>query len=102
MYVDFTDFNKACPKDNFPLPRIDSLVDSTLGHTLLNLWMLSLGTTKFGWRKKTRKNVIRDRQRDILLQGHAVWVEECRGHLSEIGRPGVRSVNREECESLRG
>ncbi|XP_020421432.1 uncharacterized protein LOC109949728 [Prunus persica] len=27
--VDYTDLNKACPKDNFPLPRIDQLVDST-------------------------------------------------------------------------
>ena len=23
VYVDFTDLNKACPKDPFPLPRID-------------------------------------------------------------------------------
>ena len=23
MYVDFTDLNKACPKDSYPLPRID-------------------------------------------------------------------------------
>ena len=30
--VDFTDLNKACPKDPFPLPRIDQLVDSALGH----------------------------------------------------------------------
>jgi hypothetical protein len=29
MCVDFTDLNKACPKDDFPLPRIDQLVDST-------------------------------------------------------------------------
>ena len=35
MCVDFTDLNKACPKDNFPLPRIDQLVDSTAGHKLL-------------------------------------------------------------------
>ena len=27
--VDFTDLNKACPKDPFPLPRIDRLVDAT-------------------------------------------------------------------------
>ena len=33
--MDFTDLNKACPKDNFPLPRIDQLVDSTAGHKLL-------------------------------------------------------------------
>uniref|UniRef100_A0A2N9IPM7 Reverse transcriptase domain-containing protein n=1 Tax=Fagus sylvatica TaxID=28930 RepID=A0A2N9IPM7_FAGSY len=33
--VDFTDLNKAYPKDSFPLPRIDQLVDSTAGHKLL-------------------------------------------------------------------
>ena len=35
MCVDFTDLNNACPKDSFPLPRIDQLVDSTAGHKLL-------------------------------------------------------------------
>ena len=33
--MDFTDLNKACPKDSFPLPRIDQLVDSTAEHGLL-------------------------------------------------------------------
>jgi hypothetical protein len=36
MCVDFTDLNKACPKDSFPLPLIDLLVDSTAGHELLS------------------------------------------------------------------
>ena len=35
MCVDFTDLNKAYPKDSFPLPRIDQLVDSIAGHKLL-------------------------------------------------------------------
>ena len=35
MCVDFTDLNQACPKDSFPLPRIDQLVDSTDRHKLL-------------------------------------------------------------------
>jgi hypothetical protein len=26
MCIDFTSLNKACPKDNFPLPRIDKIV----------------------------------------------------------------------------
>ena len=29
MCVDFRDLNKACPKDDFPLPRIDVIVDNT-------------------------------------------------------------------------
>jgi hypothetical protein len=33
--VDFTDLNRACPKDPFPLPRIDQIVDSTAGCDLL-------------------------------------------------------------------
>ena len=32
MCVDFTDLNKACPKDPFPIPRIDQLVDAMVGH----------------------------------------------------------------------
>ena len=35
MCVDFTDLNKAYPKDSFPLPRINQLVDSTARHNLL-------------------------------------------------------------------
>ena len=36
MCVDFTNLNKAYPKDSYPLPRIDQLVDSTVGHKLLS------------------------------------------------------------------
>ena len=35
MCVDFTDLNQTYPKDSFPLPRIDQLVDSTTRHKLL-------------------------------------------------------------------
>ena len=30
--VDFTDLNKVCPKDPFPMPRINQLVDTTVSH----------------------------------------------------------------------
>nr|AAK71558.1 putative gag-pol protein precursor [Oryza sativa Japonica Group] len=35
MCIDYTDLNKACPKDPFPLPCIDQIVDSTAGCDLL-------------------------------------------------------------------
>ena len=35
MCVDYIDLNKYCPKDLFPLPRIDQVVDSTAGCVLL-------------------------------------------------------------------
>jgi len=36
MCVDFTDLNKACPKDSYPLPNIDTLVDSASGCKMLS------------------------------------------------------------------
>jgi len=30
--VDFTNLNQACPKDPFPMLKIDQLVDATYGH----------------------------------------------------------------------
>jgi hypothetical protein len=37
MCIDFTDLNKACPKNEFPLPRIDSLVDAAASSELMSL-----------------------------------------------------------------
>jgi hypothetical protein len=36
MCIDYTSLNKACPKDLYPLPRIDQIVDSTSGCDLLS------------------------------------------------------------------
>ena len=36
MCVDFTNLNRACPKDSYPLPWIDIMVDSTVRHELLS------------------------------------------------------------------
>ena len=36
LCIDFTDVNRACLKDSFPLPRIDLIVDATAGHELLS------------------------------------------------------------------
>ena len=33
--VDYTDLNKACPKDSFPLPHIDAMVNATAGYVML-------------------------------------------------------------------
>ena len=48
MCVDFTDLNKACPKDSSPLPHIDQLVDFTAGHKLLSFMDASSDTIRYG------------------------------------------------------
>ena len=34
--IDFHDLNKSSPKDDFPLPHIDMLIDSTVRHSMLS------------------------------------------------------------------
>ena len=36
MCVDYTDLNDACPKDSYPLPRIDQIVNASAGHGMLS------------------------------------------------------------------
>ncbi|XP_012848582.1 PREDICTED: uncharacterized protein LOC105968491 [Erythranthe guttata] len=43
MCIDFRDLNQACPKDHYPLPRIDQLVDSTAGCAMLSMMGASQG-----------------------------------------------------------
>lgn len=43
MYINFTNLKKAYPNDSFPLQQIDDLINSTLGHELLNFMDAFLG-----------------------------------------------------------
>ena len=36
MCVDYTDLNRVIPKDAYPLPNIDKLVDNSSGYKLLS------------------------------------------------------------------
>ncbi|PKA58544.1 RNA-directed DNA polymerase like [Apostasia shenzhenica] len=36
MCVDFRSLNRACPKDTYPLPRINTIVDRTVGYEIMS------------------------------------------------------------------
>ena len=38
MCIDFMNLNKTCPKDEHPLPRIDTLVDAAAGSEMLSMF----------------------------------------------------------------
>ncbi|KAL0420830.1 UNVERIFIED_CONTAM: hypothetical protein Slati_3105900 [Sesamum latifolium] len=57
MCIDFRDLNKACPKDFYPLPRIDQLVDSTSGCELLSMMVASQGYHQIMLAPEDRKRV---------------------------------------------
>lgn len=44
--IDFQDINKACPKDNFPLPNIDMIVDMTTRYEIYSLMNAFFGYNK--------------------------------------------------------
>jgi hypothetical protein len=52
MCIDFTDLNKACPKDELPLPKIDSLVDAATTSELMSLLDCYSGYHQIWMRKK--------------------------------------------------
>jgi hypothetical protein len=53
--VDFTDLNKVCPKDPFPLPKIDQLVDSTAGHERMSFLDAFQGYHKIALRREDQE-----------------------------------------------
>jgi ribonuclease HI len=53
--VDFTDLNKACPKDPFSLPKIDQLVDSTAGHERMSFLDAFQGYHQIALRKEDQE-----------------------------------------------
>ncbi|KAL0448709.1 UNVERIFIED_CONTAM: hypothetical protein Slati_1427300 [Sesamum latifolium] len=57
MCIDFRDLHKACPKDFYPLPRIDQLVDSTSGCKLLSMMDASQGYHQIMLAPEDRKKV---------------------------------------------
>ncbi|KAL0438965.1 UNVERIFIED_CONTAM: hypothetical protein Slati_2379500 [Sesamum latifolium] len=57
MCIDFRDLNKAYPKDFYPLPRIDQLVDSTSGCKLLSMMDASQGYHQIMLAPEDRKRV---------------------------------------------
>ncbi|KAL0458773.1 UNVERIFIED_CONTAM: Pro-Pol polyprotein [Sesamum latifolium] len=55
--IDFRDLNKACPKDFYPLPRIDQLVDFTSGCELISMMDASQGYHQIMLAPEDRKKV---------------------------------------------
>uniref|UniRef100_A0A2N9FYU7 Reverse transcriptase domain-containing protein n=1 Tax=Fagus sylvatica TaxID=28930 RepID=A0A2N9FYU7_FAGSY len=88
--VDFTDLNKACPKDSYPLPRIDQLVDSTAGHKLLSFMDAFSGYNQIQMTEGDQEKTAFITSRGLLLlQGNALRPQKYWSHLLEIGKQDV-------------
>jgi hypothetical protein len=56
MCIDYTNLNKACPKDPYPLPRIDQIVDSTSGCDLVSFLDAYSGFHQIQMSRQDRKH----------------------------------------------
>jgi hypothetical protein len=55
--VDYTSLNKHCPKDPFPLPRIDQVIDSTAGCARLSFLDAYSGYNQIKLKKEDKENI---------------------------------------------
>ena len=65
VYIDYIDSNKACPKDSFPLPIIEQMVDATASHELLSFIDVYSGYNQIKMHRK--------REKDYLHYRHAIY-----------------------------
>jgi hypothetical protein len=56
MCIDYTSLNKTCPKDPYPLPRIDQIMDSTSGCDLLSFLDAYSGFHQIQMSREDRKH----------------------------------------------
>ena len=88
MCVDFTDLNKTCPKDSFPLPRIDQLVDSTTGHKLLTFMDAFSGYNQIKMAKE-------DQEKTAFIMSQGLYCYKVMPFgLKNIGETYQRLVNK--------
>jgi hypothetical protein len=92
MCVDYTDVNKHCPKDPFRLPRIDQVVDSTAGYSMLSFLDCYTGYHQISLAKEDEKKSIHHPVRSLLLYLHAIWPQKrwsdlLEGYSDMLSRP---------------
>ena len=94
MCIDFTDLNKACPKDDFPLPRIDKTIDAAAGSELLSLLDCFSGYHQIYMKKEDEeKNKFHNTVWSVLLRKDARGSEKRRSQLLPYDKPSFRTTD---------
>ena len=100
--MDFTNLNKACPKDSYPLPRVDVLVDSTAKHQLLSFMDAFSGYNQIRMHEDDQeKTSFVTSQGLFCYKVMPFGLKKCGRDVLEAYEQDVRIANREKCLSLR-
>jgi hypothetical protein len=73
--VDYTALNKHCPKDPFPLPRIDQIIDSTAGCARLSFLDAYTCYNQIKLKVEDKENSVHYTIWSLLLPGYVVWLK---------------------------
>ena len=92
MCVDYTNLNKVCPNDSYPLPIIDQLVDGAIGHKILSFLDAYFGYKQISMHLRDKLK----RRCKLLLRGNVVWLEDSYSDLSEAHGQGFQRNDRPE------
>ena len=98
--MDYTDLNEACPKDSFPLSRINQIIDVSAGHGMLSFLDAFSGYHQIPMHPPEQKNNIHHSARVVLLQCDVVWLKECRGNVSKVSDQDVQAATRKNHRGL--
>jgi hypothetical protein len=84
MCIDYTNLNKACPKDEYPLPRLCQIVDSTMSYELLSFLDAYSGYHQISLTiDEEQKNSIYHSIWNLLLHTDGNRTQERGSHISE-------------------
>jgi hypothetical protein len=81
MCIDYTSLNKACPKDPFPLPRIDQIMDFTPGCDLLCFLDAYSGFHQILMSREDEENTTFITVDGLFCCLYALWSQKCSSYL---------------------
>ena len=102
MCVEFTELNKACPKNDYPFSKIDRLVDSTAGHALLNFMDANASYHQILLAEEDQPHTAFITSFEVYCYSHAFWTQKRRSNIPENGKENVQCSNWKKLGSLCG
>src|SRR5436853_6298086 len=79
--IDFRNLNDACPKDEFPLPITDVMIDNTCCFERMSFMDGFSGYNQIKMYPDHEKHILQNAAWSVLLHNYAFRPEECRGYL---------------------
>jgi hypothetical protein len=100
MYIDFAGLNRHCPKDSYPLPHINQVIDSTTAYELLYFLDVYSGYHRIIWMKVEDQEKTAFITPFALQHHHVIQLEECRSHVPAMHAELPRQQDKPQHGSL--